>query len=379
MRSEFEATPGALRTAWVWVLGYVLHERVADWRVGLQMATLPCELTTDYAWYEALRQESLDHEAIANESGDSTIRADARRSVIEYYSERSFYRITGLGNQPVARYSGDALATLAAGGGWVGVRYEHATLVFPELQHGYTRIDMIDKMSAIANAIASLPRDQREGTTNALIVVYTELAGDLAADLAEMCDYVETANGPRLSMAGHEVAATNNHPRYSMLAVFLAAARLGRISLTTRGLCETWTVKAVAYAGRVIAPTSCISKPHVDRQRRVESAVSRLWIHIRLADETGTDEAIQPAQRAFHRFIDEEVQGICWRTRDPAVLWAVSAAMFVAMCQVDGMAELLLRGESFKPLYVESEGYEQVWLNEIYKLNRYADRLNVSE
>jgi hypothetical protein len=31
----------------------------------------------------------------------------------------------------------------------------------------------------------------------------------------------------------------------------------------------------------------------------------------------------------LHRFVDGECQGVCWRTVDPVVLWAVCAALFL--------------------------------------------------
>ncbi|KJZ68393.1 hypothetical protein HIM_12218 [Hirsutella minnesotensis 3608] len=370
MRSEFEVTTGFLRTIWVWGLGYVLRERIADWRVGVLLGTGALELTSNYTVFEALRQEMLNNEATADETGDSLLRADARRAVLEFYNLRSFRRITGRGNSPVASYEGDALATLTAGAGWAGPCYEIATLVFPELECHYTPLGMMEKMAAMTNAIASLPRDQREGTTNALIPVYTELAGDLAADLMRLCDYIDTADGQELSIIGHHVAATNNHSRYSLLAVFLAAARLGKVSLATGGFCDVWTAKAITYTRKIRVPIGCVSTPQEDRKLRIVHAVSRLWIYIQLADQDGTDGFIELAQRALHKFVDEEVQGICWRRVDPAVLWAVAAALFWTMSNVDSMGKLLLRGDRFKSLYVETEGFEDVWLREIYDSKR---------
>lgn len=367
MRSEFTMVTGFLRLAWVWGLGYVLHERVADWRVSIVIGAAALDLTADYTSFEVLRQEMLDHQIIADTTDDSILRADARRALLDFYNVRTFRRISGDGNSPVARYEGDGLASITAGGGWGGCVYEIATLVFPGLKCRYTAHSMMEKTMAMTNAIASLPRDQREGTTNALIPIYEEVSGDLAADLMTICNYMAIADGDELSMVGHHVAITNNHSRYSMLAVFLAAARLGTVSLTTCGVHDTWIEKAIAFAKKMPVPISCMSAPQEDRELRIVDAINRIWIHIELAEKNGTDDSIESAQRALHRFVDEEVMGICWQRADPAVLWAVCAALFWAMLRVDGMAKLLLRGDIFKSLYVETEGFEDVWLREIYE------------
>ena len=366
MRSEFEVTAGYLRTIWVWGLGYVLRDRIADWRVGVPLGTGALELTSDYERFEALRQEMLDNEASADATDDSMMRADARRAMLEYYNIRTFSRVTGCGNSPAVSFDGDALATLTAGGGWAGPCYEIATLVFPELNCRYTPLGMMEKTAAMANAIASLPRDQREGTTNALIPIYTVLNGDLGADLMIISEYIDMTDGRELSIVGHHVAATNNHSRYSMLAVFLAATRLGSISLFSSGFGNRWTAKAVAFAKKILVPTDCVSRPQEDREQYIVDVVSRLWGHVQLADQDDSSHTIDLAQRALHRFVDEEVQGICWRKKDPAILWAVCAAFFKTMLDVDGMANLLLQGDSFKTLYVETEAFENVWLREIY-------------
>jgi hypothetical protein len=359
-------TKGLQRTAWIWAMGYLLRENISDWRVAVIFGTGPLEVTSTYTGFESLRQEMLDFESAADDLDDSELRADARRTMIAYYNVRSFRRITGLGNSPVASYKGDALSTLAVGGGWTGICYEAASLVFPDLRSNYSRLGMMEKMAAMTNAISSLPRDQREGSTNALIPVYSDPTVDLAEDFIKICDWLEIADGRELSIVGHYVAATNNHSRYIMLAVFLAAARLGRVSLETASFDQIWTAKAIVYGKRMQVPPGCISTTQEEREPRIVEAVSRLWVHIQTAQVEGTDNAIQWAQRQYHRVVDEEVQGIYWKQKDPVVLWAVSAALYRSMLGVGGMAKLLLRGDSFKSLEVPSDGFEDVWLREIY-------------
>ena len=276
MRSQSNITAGALRTAWSWGLGYILRERMADWRVGLPLGTIAVELTSNYEWFEVLRQEMLKNEETADTHGNSFARADARRSMIEYYNGRVHLRVQGLGNDPLVQYERDGLATLTAGGSWVGC-YELATLVYPELETRYKAIDLLDQIAAMANAIASLPRDQRERTTNALIPVYHGLPEDLTRDMTKLCDYIENTEGPEVAMVGHQVAVTNNHSRYSMLAVFLASIRLGSISLATSPLCSLWTQRAIRCSEKITAPAGCLSTTSEERSHRIADAISRLW------------------------------------------------------------------------------------------------------
>lgn len=383
MRSEKKMTAGALRTAWSWGLGYVLRERMADWRVGLPLGTIAVELTSSYEWFEVLRQEMLEHEVAADEivekelqkqqdekacRGAREARADARRAMVEYYNGRVHQRVQGLGNDPLVQYERDGLATLTAGGSWVGC-YELSTLAYPELTAKYQRIHPLDKVAAMANAVASLPRDQREGTKNALIPVYNGSAARLERDMAGLCAYIgEDAGGPELAMVGHQIGVTNIHSRYSMFAVFLAALRLGGVSLTDSSpLRSMWAERAVRCAEKMTTvPEGCKLTSQADRKPLIEEAVDRLWASVVRASAAGTDEALADAQRSLHRFVDEEAQGTCWGEKDPAVLWGVCAAMFWTMMAVEGMAGWLLAGDDFKALYVRTEGYEEEWLREIY-------------
>lgn len=367
-RTERTMVTGIARVAWSWGYGYILHESVGDQRVAVQIASsMALELQQSYTSFEVIRQHMLDQQAAVDIQDDGSVRADARRSMIEFFDIRTRRRISGGGNGPVVLYEGDGLATLAAGGGWCGCVFEISAMVFPGLMATYTPLSMMEKTVAMTNAIASLPRDQREGTTNALIPIYKEVSGDLDADLAAICSYLDTAGGEQLAIVGHFVAVTNNHSRYIMLAVFLASARLSPIPLMTNVFHGSWQDKAASFAKRMPVPVGCISTPQTDRELRINEAINNLWSFIQLADSKGTDDSIQSMQRAFHQFVDEEVMGICWRTADPAVLWAVCAGLFWTMLKIDGMAELLLRGDSFKSLYVESEGFEDLWLREIYK------------
>ncbi|KAI5461909.1 hypothetical protein BGZ63DRAFT_382567 [Mariannaea sp. PMI_226] len=366
MRSEFELTTGYTRLCWFWAMGYVVRERLADWRASVAIGSSVVELTSDLTRFEELRQEMLDIEESLDLGGDDIQRADARRAIMDYFNVRSYIRITGGGNMPSVIYEGDPLNTLAAGGSWIGLAYEIGLVAFPELERRYDRISMIDKLASLTNAIASIARDQREETTNALIPVYTQLGGDLAADLAAVCTYIENTDGAELSVLAHFVAAHSIHSRYIMLGIFLAAARLGKISLTARGVQDTWEKKSVSFSKRMAVPEGCVSTSQEDREKHIVHAISYIWVQVQHAERQGTDSAIGSAQRALHKFVDEEAQGISWKRVDPVVMWAVIAGFFVSMVSVDGMAGLLLRGESFKSLHVESEGFEDVWLQEIF-------------
>ncbi|KAK5994759.1 hypothetical protein PT974_03142 [Cladobotryum mycophilum] len=369
VRSEFQFTNGIARGVWTFCMGYFLHGRVSDRRMAVAVGTAAIEMTSDYASFEMLRQEMLDSESIADDSGDSEMRADARRALIEYYHIRMFRRVIGVGNAYCEIFDGEGLASLAAGGSWTGTTYEVCTLAFPELAEGYAPMSMIDMFAALANAIASLPRDQREGTTNALIPVYKDTNGDLAADLKVVRDWLDTTNGPLLSIAGHYVASGNIHARYCLLGVFLAAARLAKISLATSRNFYIWKEKAVAYSRRVAVPQGHLTTTQTSREQRIDSAINKLWKTIKVAEQDGSDDGFAIAHRTLHKFIDQEAMTICWKTADPAVLWAVLAALFWTMINVDEMAELLMRGDEFKSLYLESEGFEDVWLREIYASN----------
>lgn len=368
LRTESTMITGIVRCVWIWGLGYIFHEKIADDRIFLIIGpTAVMELAKDYLSFEKLRQDNLIRQAAVDTIDDSTVRADSRRALLEYFDLRTFHRISGRGNRPVAQYKGNGLESITTGGNWAGSVYEVATLVFPRLKSTYTAISMLDKTVAIMNALASLPRDQREGTTNGLIPIYFDVSGDLKADLLAICDYLDTTDGEQLAMMGHFVAANNNHSRYIMLAVLLAATRLGRIPLKKAGFHETWHEKAAAFAKRINLPVDCMSTPQVDREHRIADAINNIWNHIQFAEFDGTDATIKSAQRALHQFIDEEVMGICWKRADAVVLWAVCASLFWNLIKLDRVAEFLLCGDGFKSLHVESDGYEDVWLREIYK------------
>ena len=359
-------TKGLQRTAWIWAMGYLIRENITDWRVAVVFGTGPLEVTSTYTGFEALRQEMHDFEAAADELDDSELRADARRTMIAYYHVRTFRRITGQGNHPVAYYKGDALSTLVVGGGWTGIAWEVASLVFPSLRPLYKPLGMMEKMSAFTNAVSSISRDQREGTKNALIPVYSDPSMNLDADLKTCVEYLDVADGRELSIVGHYVAATNNHSRYIMLAVFLAALRLDSIYLQREVFYAQWKETSLAYCKRTAVPPACIRKPDQECEEHIEEAVSHLWEAIRAANKENTDDSISTAQRAYHRFVDEEVQGIYWRTKDPRVLWAVSAALYRLILAFPGISGLFMRGDEFKSLYVQTDIYEDEWLREIY-------------
>jgi hypothetical protein len=217
----------------------------------------------------------------------------------------------------------------------------------------------MEKTIALTNYISSLPRDQREGGMNALTPYYTVVLSDLAEDLVAICEFLDTAQRDEVGIVGHFVATTNNHSRYIMLAVFLAAARLGGISLLSSNVNEIWRDQAVVFARRIPVPDGCLSTTQADRELRIIYIINRLWKHVQYAEEEGPDNAIAFAQQALHQVVDEEVMGISWQRKDPVVLWAVCAAMSWVMLKVENMAQLLLRGDSFKSLYVESEGFEE--------------------
>ena len=367
MRSELQQADGFIRTIWVWGMGYVLREKYSDSRVVVAVGTGGPEMTSDQSQFEAVRQEMLDYEELADHKGDGPLRATARRSVVEYFSIRSFRRIAGQGNSPVVQDESNALYTMTIGGGWAGAVYELATIVFPDLAEvEYAPPRTLEHVTAMANAIASLPRDQREGTTNALIPIYEGSTSKLADDLATLCDYVDTVKGGELSMVGHFVAANNNHARYIMLAVFLAAARIGRVSFKEAGVLETWKMKSLEFYKKSEVPEGCVTWPDDERERGIAEMIDALWPKIEAAGNDGSDEGFKDAQRALHRVVDEKLQSICWRMQDPVVLWAPMAALFYTLCKVDGMAGLLMQGDSFKSLKVQSDGFEKEWLDKIY-------------
>ncbi|KAK5989530.1 hypothetical protein PT974_11057 [Cladobotryum mycophilum] len=289
VRNEVEPTPGILRTIWQWGLGYIFHERLNDPRMVAVLSAGIVEFTSDPAQFESIRQDMLDIQERADELADSVLRADSRRSMVEYLNVRTFYRVSGHGTNPAVRIEGDALATLAAGGVGLGRPTSWLFIFSPSWSLYFTR------------------------------------------DLRLICDYIETVDGRELSIAAHFVASNNIHSRYIMLPVFLASSRLGE-----------------------------------DRERRILDAIHRLWVIVEATDKDGSDDAIAAAQRALHRFIDEETQWACWKKADPAVLWAVCAGMFWASSNIDGMASFMMRGDDFKSLYVETEGFDMVWLREIF-------------
>ncbi|KAI9896763.1 hypothetical protein N3K66_007785 [Trichothecium roseum] len=366
MRSEHEQTNGFHRCIWVWGMGYVLREKYADKRVVVAVGTGVAELTTTYEQYEASRQELLDYEEEADDLDDSELRACARRSLLEYFNDRTFRRITKGENTPSIVFPENALLTLTIGGNWVGAVYELATMAFPELSRDYVPVPQLEDISAITNTIASSPRDQREGTTNSMISIYTNSTSSLADDLVKICAYLDTTEGPELSLAGHFVAANNNHSRYIMLAVFLAAARHGNVSFADDSFRQTWLSKSLELGDKIKVPEGCLATPRKEWESRITAAVDRMWPFIETANKENTESSIQAAQRALHRFVDEELQRTCWRTADPTVLWATCVALFLGLCKIEGIAELLLEGGAYKSLYVEGEGHEDEWLKEVY-------------
>ncbi|KAJ6258359.1 hypothetical protein Dda_6399 [Drechslerella dactyloides] len=178
MESESKKTSGFLRCAWVWGIGYVLRDQFADERVIAPVGLAITEMISSCEQLEILRQQCLDIQEKADEKDDSALRSVARRSMIEYLDVRCLRRITGHGHEPVVKFPRDALSTLNFGGGWAGMVYECAVQVFPGLMPPYTPGNMTEHFAAMANTIASLPRDQLETTGHTLIPVYTSLDAD---------------------------------------------------------------------------------------------------------------------------------------------------------------------------------------------------------
>ncbi|EGX45686.1 hypothetical protein AOL_s00140g2 [Orbilia oligospora ATCC 24927] len=340
---------------------------MADPRIRALLGAAILEYVSDCSTFESVRQAIINFEEEAdskNGSGLEVSRAVSRRSTLEFVDIRSFNRITGRGTNPSIIYPNEALSTMTLGAGWAGTIYEIIALGFPECMPPYEACVLMEQTAAMMNFIASLPRDQRTNTQNALIPVWSEPGTDLAVDFKTLSDYSDNTRGPELSAIGQYSASHNNHSRYIMLAVFLAAARLGKTPLS--GFRDIHLAKAIELAPKIQVPTNRLCTPHEDRMPRITSIITHLWEYIERSNDQKTDDCIASAQRALHRVIDEEIQGICWMRKDPAVLWAVCAALFWTMLNIDGMAAFLLQGDAFKFLEVESDGFEDSWLDEIY-------------
>ncbi|KAF3919241.1 hypothetical protein AA313_de0207916 [Arthrobotrys entomopaga] len=353
----------------IWGMGYVLREKWADPRISALGATFILEVIGNRETFDSWRQEMLDALEAADEVGDGPVRAVCRRAVLEYVDVRSYRRIIGEGNRPVCHFPGDALRTMNIGGGWSGTISEVCEVTFPGavVNRNFKPGNMLENFAAFVNAMASIPRDQREGTTNnSVVTIYSESENDLGADLNKICHYIDTVEGAELSMLGHIILTNNNHSRYIMLSIFLSSARLGNISLRKIGFREVWLSNAIEFATRMAVPSGSLSMSSVDRDLRINSAVDQLWDSISVVDEDQTETSTEKAQLLLNRFLQRECMEITWRRADPTVMWGICVGYFRAMIGIDGMAEWIMEADTFKHIQARSDDKEYQWLEEIY-------------
>ncbi|KAJ6256888.1 hypothetical protein Dda_8758 [Drechslerella dactyloides] len=367
MSSEYNITKGYLRNSWLWGMGYVLRERWADPRITALGATFILEVIGNRKTFDIWRQQMLDALEAADKVSDGPTRAVCRRTVLEYVDVRSYRRIIGQGNRPVYHFPGDALRTMSIGGGWSGTISEVCEVTFPGSISKFEPGGMLESFAAFANAMASIPRDQREGTTNnSIISIYSEPGNDLATDLTRICKYIDATEGPELSMLGHLMLTNNNHSRYIMLSVFLSAIQLGNISLANMNFQDIWLANAIKLVDRMAVPTGSLLVSRLNREQRIRNAISRLWEPIKVADEDHTEASVEASQLELNKFLQTECMEICWRRADPTVMWGTCLGYFRTMCDIDGIADLIMQGDTFKHIRVKSDGYEPDWLREIY-------------
>ncbi|KAF3931644.1 hypothetical protein ABW20_dc0106551 [Dactylellina cionopaga] len=367
MNSEYNITKGYLRNAWLWGMGYVLREKWADPRISALSATFILEVIGNRVTFDIWRQEMLDALEAADGVADGPIRAVCRRAVLEYIDVRSYRRIIGQGNRPVCHFPGNALMTMGIGGGWSGTTSEVCEVAFPGSIVNFEPGGMLENFAAFANAIASIPRDQREGTTNnSIVTIYSEPGNDLGTDLGKICNYIDTTEGAVLSMLGHVLLTNDNHSRYIMLSVFLSSARLGNISLKRIGFRDSWLSNAIKFANKMVVPSGSLSMPRSDREKRIGRAVDHLWDYIKVADEDRTETSTETSQLILNRFLQKESMEVCWRRADPTVMWGICVGYFRAMCGIEGIADFIMRADSFKHICARSDDRELSWFQEIY-------------
>lgn len=312
-------------------------------------------------------------DVLTKEEG-SPLRVDSKRIMIHYFKTLSG-RFTSSNSQPILTtgyFANDALATLAAAELWAGPSYEVATeLVFRDLNESYSSINMLSKLAAAVSSIGSLISDQFEEKKMALIPMYLQSGGNLNEDLRSLHTFITSCNGPQATMIGHYVAIANQWPSGNMLA----ALRHGCVSLRAMNFPDAWLRDARWIAERIELPFECLectkNVPISGREARIHAVIADLWVHIDAANAQGPgtpDAVILIAQRVLHIFVDTEVQLICWRMSDPAVLWSVCAALFLNFVNIPEMASMLFLVDQFKYLLARSELIDENWLSEIYKM-----------
>ncbi|KAF9927142.1 hypothetical protein FBU30_003457 [Linnemannia zychae] len=189
--------------AWMFVGGFWGREIFSSPSVKVPLTTGPAELTTDLSHLAYVHQKFIEFNKEADDLNDEPKPEEL------------------LWNTRIFEYA-DGSQALSTGGNWDGVAYEWAVARWPDLPREIC--PFYDKLSALANGIASFHRDAYDDTTNSLDGIFGLGSEDVSRELSDIITGIVSSNRSLRVASLHMFCITNYGKRYAFwvnLTIFI--------------------------------------------------------------------------------------------------------------------------------------------------------------